>query len=129
MPTMTASTITLMPELTTLPSTRSARKLVRFQKANGTRMKPASEVSLNSRIVTNICTARMKKARMTITQAISSTMIVRKLSKKPVKVRSEEHTSELQSLMRISYAVFCLKKKKQKKKDDTAIQYRQTERA
>src|SRR3546814_2851433 len=31
--------------------------------------------------------------------------------------RSEEHTSELQSLMRISYAVFCLKKKKIKKKD------------
>src|SRR3546814_6917547 len=30
--------------------------------------------------------------------------------------RSEEHTSELQSLMRISYAVFCLKKKKNKKK-------------
>src|SRR3546814_3411645 len=28
--------------------------------------------------------------------------------------RSEEHTSELQSLMRISYAVFCLKKKRQK---------------
>src|SRR3546814_8967865 len=31
--------------------------------------------------------------------------------------RSEEHTSELQSLMRISYAVFCLKKKKKNKKD------------
>src|SRR3546814_3990255 len=30
--------------------------------------------------------------------------------------RSEEHTSELQSLMRITYAVFCLKKKKQKHK-------------
>src|SRR3546814_2330369 len=30
------------------------------------------------------------------------------------RVRSEEHTSELQSLMRISYAVFCLKKKKKK---------------
>src|SRR3546814_6743685 len=30
-------------------------------------------------------------------------------------VRSEEHTSELQSLMRISYAVFCLKKKKNQK--------------
>src|SRR3546814_8706540 len=30
------------------------------------------------------------------------------------RVRSEEHTSELQSLMRISYAVFCLKKKKHK---------------
>src|SRR3546814_9138206 len=35
---------------------------------------------------------------------------------KPVSwdIRSEEHTSELQSLMRISYAVFCLKKKKNK---------------
>src|SRR3546814_5732079 len=31
------------------------------------------------------------------------------------RLRSEEHTSELQSLMRISYAVFCLKKKKQSK--------------
>src|SRR3546814_9050229 len=36
------------------------------------------------------------------------------LSCKRIKLpRSEEHTSELQSLMRISYAVFCLKKKKQ----------------
>src|SRR3546814_7632396 len=33
---------------------------------------------------------------------------------KPDGGRSEEHTSELQSLMRISYAVFCLKKKKKK---------------
>src|SRR3546814_1227387 len=31
----------------------------------------------------------------------------------PSVIRSEEHTSELQSLMRISYAVFCLKKKRQ----------------
>src|SRR3546814_7620707 len=34
--------------------------------------------------------------------------------------RSEEHTSELQSLMRISYAVFCLKKKKNKNKYNTS---------
>src|SRR3546814_5158899 len=33
-------------------------------------------------------------------------------TRKRAHVRSEEHTSELQSLMRISYAVFCLKKKK-----------------
>src|SRR3546814_7641482 len=32
--------------------------------------------------------------------------------------RSEEHTSELQSLMRISYAVFCLKKKKKSYKEE-----------
>src|SRR3546814_1509385 len=34
-----------------------------------------------------------------------------------VLARSEEHTSELQSLMRISYAVFCLKKQKKTQKD------------
>src|SRR3546814_8485511 len=39
--------------------------------------------------------------------------------------RSEEHTSELQSLMRISYAVFCLKKKKYNNtiKEDDEIEY------
>src|SRR3546814_4662783 len=36
----------------------------------------------------------------------------------PGDARSEEHTSELQSLMRISYAVFCLKKKKKQHKDN-----------
>src|SRR3546814_10530946 len=36
-----------------------------------------------------------------------------------VQPRSEEHTSELQSLMRISYAVFCLKKKKKKPQLDS----------
>src|SRR3546814_3173628 len=37
--------------------------------------------------------------------------------------RSEEHTSELQSLMRISYAVFCLKKKKKHRHTILCIQY------
>src|SRR3546814_4196654 len=36
-------------------------------------------------------------------------------------IRSEEHTSELQSLMRISYAVFCLKKKKTKQTSITQM--------
>src|SRR3546814_8057473 len=40
--------------------------------------------------------------------AVSDDQLVRSAA-----ARSEEHTSELQSLMRISYAVFCLKKKKQ----------------
>src|SRR3546814_4888717 len=38
--------------------------------------------------------------------------------------RSEEHTSELQSLMRISYAVFCLKKKKKTKQNNDQGHYR-----
>src|SRR3546814_9373053 len=56
----------------------------------------------------------------------------------PAEMRSEEHTSELQSLMRISYAVFCLKKKKTKQNrkmntntankqtTNTDIKYKQT---
>src|SRR3546814_4394023 len=39
--------------------------------------------------------------------------------------RSEEHTSELQSLMRISYAVFCLKKKNTQQEHMTAALYEQ----
>src|SRR3546814_5488480 len=42
-------------------------------------------------------------------------------------LRSEEHTSELQSLMRISYAVFCLKKKKQQHKNTIGAIQKQTE--
>src|SRR3546814_5210614 len=41
-----------------------------------------------------------------------SRVIVDGLQIMAARIRSEEHTSELQSLMRISYAVFCLKKKK-----------------
>src|SRR3546814_8769800 len=41
---------------------------------------------------------------------------------KDKEIRSEEHTSELQSLMRISYAVFCLKKKKPKPRYNTQPQ-------
>src|SRR3546814_3898497 len=51
---------------------------------------------------------------------ISARARFRRMRQPPEKLatgrRSEEHTSELQSLMRISYAVFCLKKKKKKHK-------------
>src|SRR3546814_967415 len=46
-----------------------------------------------------------------ISAHISGTVISRSEPKVALASRSEEHTSELQSLMRISYAVFCLKKK------------------
>src|SRR3546814_3092381 len=42
--------------------------------------------------------------------------------------RSEEHTSELQSLMRISYAVFCLKKKKNKTQKQKTIKQTTTQK-
>src|SRR3546814_3804203 len=41
------------------------------------------------------------------------------------RARSEEHTSELQSLMRISYAVFCLKKKKTTLYNIHTVQYKE----
>src|SRR3546814_2588477 len=62
--------------------------------------------------------ARMAGRRSYLRPPAASRAVVRRL---PVeghslgRRRSEEHTSELQSLMRISYAVFCLKKKKNEK--------------
>src|SRR3546814_2279715 len=47
-------------------------------------------------------------------QSIANADVVCKHLAGLIQIRSEEHTSELQSLMRISYAVFCLKKKTHK---------------
>src|SRR3546814_8961445 len=46
-----------------------------------------------------------------------------------ISARSEEHTSELQSLMRISYAVFCLKKKKKQTDKITTKEHRESIKA
>src|SRR3546814_1228507 len=57
--------------------------------------------------------------------------IAKQAVEKAGQYRSEEHTSELQSLMRISYAVFCLKKKKKTKytknkiNNETIVRYKQ----
>src|SRR3546814_5346705 len=65
---------------------------------------------------TNAAYARWWEARTLwgalINASRSLARITRSLTKGEPEGRSEEHTSELQSLMRISYAVFCLKKKK-----------------
>src|SRR3546814_2858342 len=50
----------------------------------------------------------------------------RLLRRSPVRQRSEEHTSELQSLMRTSYAVFCLKKKTTQTQDTPTDSIRHT---
>src|SRR3546814_7791111 len=54
----------------------------------------------------------------------------RHISDADIERRSEEHTSELQSLMRISYAVFCLKKKttQQPKNDDDNVHNQATQK-
>src|SRR3546814_8234554 len=53
----------------------------------------------------------------------SSAMMTTRLGSQSGAARSEEHTSELQSIMRISYAVFCLKKKKHTNKYHTKYRY------
>src|SRR3546814_6220474 len=71
------------------------------------------------------------RAGTTISVAISTLTLLRHCVRKPsakalllgAGYRSEEHTSELQSLMRISYAVFCLKKKNTKQLYHTYINY------
>src|SRR3546814_5917324 len=52
-------------------------------------------------------------------QYFERAVVTRVYGSTEVPVRSEEHTSELQSLMRISYAVFCLTKKKTQNKTKT----------
>src|SRR3546814_3110602 len=70
------------------------------------------EVALSRRMCcSRVCSARRYAGR----PAASTETPTRRPGSwrsRPDDTRSEEHTSELQSLMRISYAVFCLKKKK-----------------
>src|SRR3546814_6928346 len=60
--------------------------------------------------VVAFCTDAYREAR-----CVAGRLIFERIADQVLEqLRSEEHTSELQSLMRISYAVFCLKKKKKK---------------
>src|SRR3546814_9131742 len=63
-----------------------------------------------------------KEAASTISAVVGNVLSGAARSKE---TRSEEHTSELQSLMRISYAVFCLKKKQKKHNNKTDHQQRE----
>src|SRR3546814_3137171 len=77
-----------------------------------------SEAAKNKTFLSLACTIPWSRSGSLVIRAMSSTPRFIKLCS-PNPNRSEEHTSELQSLMRISYAVFCLKKKKQKHKQRT----------
>src|SRR3546814_4012228 len=78
----------------------------RSERAGTRALATAAEISLTS-------STSFRRAASTISGSRASSASVQATSRAPVS-RSEEHTSELQSLMRISYAVFCLKKKKTK---------------
>src|SRR3546814_2831378 len=67
----------------------------------------------------NMVRCRREDAAAPVPRASKGKVNLASKAKPQTKRRSEEHTSELQSLMRISYAVFCLKKKKKKAKTST----------
>src|SRR3546814_3663970 len=62
-----------------------------------------------------VCSLNVRAAFF-VAQVVARGMVETGRGGSIIHMRSEEHTSELQSLMRISYAVFCLKKKKLQKK-------------
>src|SRR3546814_5160631 len=76
-----------------------------------------------SRVVTRRCLERT----VNIDAQQGADLVVDALAacRRSIPLRSEEHTSELQSLMRISYAVFCLKKKKTTTRIKTTPQHKQ----
>src|SRR3546814_4948515 len=79
-----------------------------FSSANTPEAERQTSTALSSTVKARFPFSGTSSSRHKRTRAMVS---LRKSSKDEAYHRSEEHTSELQSLMRISYAVFCLKKK------------------
>src|SRR3546814_942231 len=71
---------------------------------------------------------RDKRTGFAIPFRLNAASIMQFAMKPAWAIRSEEHTSELQSLMRISYAVFCLKKKTRPNSDSNNITHRSVTR-
>src|SRR3546814_10068505 len=96
-PPRSTRTDTLLPYTTLF---RSVRGKPRLSKVGHARLRKALYMPAMV-ATTRTAWGRALKQRLTVA------------GKPPMLIRSEEHTSELQSLMRLSYAVFCLKKKTQ----------------
>src|SRR3546814_2845128 len=104
-----------------MPSRRTNGRHAEGTKRSGTRSgKRRLPVRYSSAIMASAdrspCTAPAPRNSKVLRKAPAKSFTVRCRS---INSRSEEHTSELQSLMRISYAVFCLKKKTHNKHKTT----------
>src|SRR3546814_1938576 len=107
-PPRSTRTDTLFPYTTLFRSRHARRHHLARSRSNCRRPAPSSRVAQASRKPQQQPTRRERPdghLRLHLDMA-------RTWHREPAQIRSEEHTSELQSLMRISYAVFCLKKKK-----------------
>src|SRR3546814_8050199 len=93
------------------PDSASTASSPRHRDSDGQCRTPAPHTAARTRSASRRCAAANSAAHQT--QAMASRAAV-SAAVAADRARSEEHTSELQSLMRISYAVFCLKTKKHK---------------
>src|SRR3546814_5020894 len=83
--------------------------------AEGKDKGPPPKTAMEKKIVNDVTAYIRALADLRGRNAAWAEQAVREGASLPAAERSEEHTSELQSLMRISYAVFCWKKNKNKK--------------
>src|SRR3546814_3215250 len=100
-PPRSTRTDTLFPYTTLFRSAKKAKKAVKKVAPKKAAAKPAAPKPIKEALSKSGLVAHIANATGVAAKDVRAVM------------RSEEHTSELQSLMRISYAVFCLKKKKQ----------------
>src|SRR3546814_5867898 len=87
-----------------LAETKAAENRLHYAEGEAARQKELLAEGISSQ-------AQYDQAVLAVQTAKQSIQTARQQSESVRATRSEEHTSELQSLMRISYAVFCLKKK------------------
>src|SRR3546814_6044806 len=88
-----------------------------FRSASGDPVRnPKRVIMLRSQALGRICSSNPQEC---ISRSADQRRKTEENRDAPGRIRSEEHTSELQSLMRNSYAVFCLKKKKKYSDKDT----------
>src|SRR3546814_3584160 len=116
-PPRSTRTDTLFPYTTLLRSPRRERRLFNERVSPEQDLIAARTAATEARIALRLAQQQVSAAgggggalnRIAINAPLSGQVVARSVT---LGQRSEEHTSELQSLMRISYAVFCLKKKK-----------------
>src|SRR3546814_10746660 len=111
-PPISTRTDTLFPYTTLFRSRRTCRRADRYRKHRSAAGHSHGRRGVSSSPAFRFWSSHPFRLRGVIAYYALALFAKTFLSDDPAGGRSEEHTSELQSLMRISYAVFCLKKKK-----------------
>src|SRR3546814_5536921 len=109
-PTRSTRTDTLFPYTTLFRSADEGE--LRQVDPHRTRRRPFADHDVERTVLHRRIEDFLDRGRQAVDLVDEQHVAILEIGEQRREVRSEEHTSELQSLMRISYAVFCLKKKK-----------------